>query len=125
SGSSDTMNASARSCSIDLKTRWYSASSKALSIAGDNKMRACLAASRTSWIFPEWLRCKVTDAGQFWNRLDQQPHTFSNDFQSSSDSNACDVAAWTRDACHKSHCHRIDDHCHNRDCRLRQFEVQR
>src|SRR5712675_1694223 len=57
---------------------------------------------RTSWIFPESSRCKVTNGGQFWHRLDQQPHTFSNDFQSSSDSNACNVAARPRDACHKS-----------------------
>src|SRR5882762_146808 len=104
SGSSDIMNASARSCSIDLKTRWYSVSSKLTSIAGDNDPRPFgrLSRCRPSRIFPESSRRKVTDGGQFWHRLDQQSHTFSDNFQSRSDSNARDVAARSRDACHKS-----------------------
>src|SRR5258705_10650867 len=74
-------------------------------------------------IFPESSRRKVTDGGQFWHRLDQQSHTFSDNFQSRSDSNARDVAARSRDACHKSYGNRIDDYRHNWDCRRRHFKV--
>src|SRR6266516_6686618 len=82
-----------------------------------------LSRCRTSYIFPVWSRCKVTDGGQFWHRLDQESHTFSNYFVSPSDSNACDVAARPRDACHKSEGNRIEHYRHNRNCRRRHLEV--